>query len=301
VLLAEHETVQQACCRMGEHCSGSVLVVDDLQRLTGIFTGRDAVRTLAEGKNAEVTTLADAMTPNPITITPDCCAIDALREMSNRGFRHLPVVESGRIWGVVSRSDFMGMEIDRLDEGRSLVGVHPLNVLIIYGTTEGHTRKIAEWTATHIRECGHKVELRDSAMFASDSDFATSHAFIVAASVHQKQHQETVTAFVIAHRKLLNAKPSAFISVSLSAVLEEGQTEAQEYVDRFVSVTDWKPRMTLLLGGALRFTEYDYFQEQIVKFIVLKAGSAASAGRDREFTDWNTLASFVDQFLQAAA
>jgi CBS domain-containing protein len=116
LLLAEHETVQQACCRMWECRSGSVLVVDDLQRLTGIFTGRDAVRTLAEGKNAEVTTLAHAMTPNPITIAPGSRAIDALREMSNRGFRHLPVVESGRIWGVVLRSDFMRMEIDRLDE-----------------------------------------------------------------------------------------------------------------------------------------------------------------------------------------
>jgi menaquinone-dependent protoporphyrinogen oxidase len=44
-------------------------------------------------------------------------------------------------------------------------------------------------------------------------------------------------------------------------------------------------------------TEYDYFQEQIVKFIVLKGGSAASAGGDREFTDWNALANFVDRFL----
>ena len=106
---------------------------------------------------------------------------------------------------------------------------------------------------------------------------------------------------MIAHRKLLNAKPSAFISVSLSAVLEEGHTEAQKYLDRFVSVTDWQPRMTLLLGGALRFTEYDYFQEQIVKFIVLKSGGAASTGHDREFTDWNALAAFVDDFLEAAA
>jgi CBS domain-containing protein len=56
------------------------------------------------------------MTPNPITITPDSRAIDALREMNNRGFRHLPVIEGGRICGVVSRSDFMGMEIDRLDD-----------------------------------------------------------------------------------------------------------------------------------------------------------------------------------------
>ena len=44
LLLAEHETVQQACCRIWERRSGSVLVVDEQQRLTGIFTGRDAVR-----------------------------------------------------------------------------------------------------------------------------------------------------------------------------------------------------------------------------------------------------------------
>ena len=57
--------------------------------------------------------MAQAMTPNPITIAPDNRAVDALRE-SDRGFRHLPVVENGRIFGVVSRSDFLGTEIDRL-------------------------------------------------------------------------------------------------------------------------------------------------------------------------------------------
>jgi len=118
--LTERDTVQQACRHMFERGTGSVLVIDDEQRLTGIFTGRDAVRALAEGKNAEVTTLAQAMTPNPITITAASRAIDALREMSNRGFRHLPVIEHGKILGVVSRGDFKGMEIDGLDEEDSL-------------------------------------------------------------------------------------------------------------------------------------------------------------------------------------
>jgi CBS domain-containing protein len=84
--------------------------------LTGIFTGRDAVRALARGKDLSKTTLAQAMTRDPVTITPDCRAIDALRAMWDGGFRHLPVVEEGRIWGVVSRGDFKGIEIDRLDE-----------------------------------------------------------------------------------------------------------------------------------------------------------------------------------------
>jgi menaquinone-dependent protoporphyrinogen oxidase len=175
-----------------------------------------------------------------------------------------------------------------------------LNVLIVYGTTEGQTRKIAEWTATYIRERGHQAEQRDSAALKSDLDLETYDAFIIAASVHQEYHQETIINFVIAHLEVLDTKPSAFISVSLSAVLEGGGTEAQKYVDSFVSVTGWRPRMTLLLGGALRFTEYDYFQEQIVKFIVMKRESAASTGRDREFTDWNALAGFVDGFLETA-
>ena len=59
--------------------------------------------------------------------------------------------------------------------------------------------------------------------------------------------------------------------------------------------------MTLLLGGALRFTKYDYFQEQFVKFVVMKRGGDPSPERDHEFTDWNALADFVDRFLETAA
>jgi menaquinone-dependent protoporphyrinogen oxidase len=58
--------------------------------------------------------------------------------------------------------------------------------------------------------------------------------------------------------------------------------------------------MTLLLGGALRFTEYDYFQEQVVRFIVMKHSGDPSPERDREFTDWNALADFADGFLETA-
>lgn len=173
-----------------------------------------------------------------------------------------------------------------------------MNVLIIYGTTEGQTQKIATWTATRIREEGHRVGLVDSAALAADLKLEDFQAFIVAASVHQEHHQEAITNFVFAQHELLNTRPSAFISVSLSAAVEEEKSEAQKYVDRFVSVTGWRPQATLLLGGALRFAEYDYFQQQVVKFIVLKRSVSASSQGDQEFTDWAALADFVDGFLE---
>ena len=114
--LVGQTSVQEACRCIWEYRKGSVLVIDEEHRLLGIFTGRDAVRVLAEGKNAETTRLVEAMTPDPVTVTNATKAIDALRKISDHGFRHLPVLENGRLLGVVSRGDFKGMEIDLLEE-----------------------------------------------------------------------------------------------------------------------------------------------------------------------------------------
>ena len=106
---------------MHEHRVGAVLVTDEHGCLVGIFTGRDAVgRVLAAGKSATKTKLADVMTPNPTTMLPHKTPIDALRLMWDGGFRHVPLVESGKVAGVVSRGDFKGYEQDRFDEERQL-------------------------------------------------------------------------------------------------------------------------------------------------------------------------------------
>jgi CBS domain-containing protein len=60
LILSGQETVQRACQYMKQRRAGSVLVVDERQRLKGIFTGRDAVRALAEGNDPAATILAKA-------------------------------------------------------------------------------------------------------------------------------------------------------------------------------------------------------------------------------------------------
>jgi len=184
------------------------------------------------------------------------------------------------------------------DTGRSRLAA--MSILIIYGTTEGQTRKIADRTAQQAFRCGHEVSLLDSAQLPPGLNFHLYQAFIIAASVHQQCHQETITNFVAAHHKLLNTKPSAFISVSLSAVLEHAKGDAERYVDTFVNATGWRPTRTLLLGGAFRATEYDYFQQQIVRLVTNPSGKANNE-LEGEFTDWSALEAFVDEFLVVAA
>ena len=121
VALPPEATVKDACQRMRDRRIGAVLIIEADRRLVGIFTGRDAVhRVLAEGKNAARTTLAEVMTRDPNAMPPGNTAIEALRLMEDGRFRHLPIVDDGKVVGIVSRFDFSGIELDRLDEETGL-------------------------------------------------------------------------------------------------------------------------------------------------------------------------------------
>src|SRR5438067_3699886 len=96
--LPPHATVNEACRCMRDRGIGAVLVTEDDGRLVGIFTGRDAVhRVLAEGKSASDTKLADVMTRDPDTTPPVKTAIEVLRLMEDGRYRHVPIVENGKL------------------------------------------------------------------------------------------------------------------------------------------------------------------------------------------------------------
>lgn len=120
LIVSPETSVKAACEKMHQRRVGAVLVADATGVLVGIFTGRDAVRCLAERPNASQVPLAEVMTRDPCTMPPRASAIEALRLMTDGGFRHVPVVDQQRIVGIVSRGDFRGMEIDRLDEETGL-------------------------------------------------------------------------------------------------------------------------------------------------------------------------------------
>ena len=98
-------TVADAARVMKQKRIGALLVVEG-DRLTGIFTERDALfRVVAEGRDAETTHLCEVMTSNPRTIAPDRPFGHALHMMYEGAFRHVPVVENGRPLGMVSARD----------------------------------------------------------------------------------------------------------------------------------------------------------------------------------------------------
>jgi len=84
---------------------GAVLILDG-ERLAGILTERDVLRAVARGIRDDAV-VQDCMTTDPETIAPDDTTEHAATLMMHGGFRHLPVVEGGKVVGIVSIRDLM--------------------------------------------------------------------------------------------------------------------------------------------------------------------------------------------------
>jgi CBS domain-containing protein len=105
-------TVSEAARLMKHRNIGALMVVEE-DRLVGMFTERDALfRVLAAGLDAAETQLSDVMTANPQTISAASGFTVALQMMHDGRYRHLPVVEDGRVIGIVSVRDALGPELE---------------------------------------------------------------------------------------------------------------------------------------------------------------------------------------------
>jgi CBS domain-containing protein len=98
-------TVAAAVDILNQAKVGSVLVMDKA-RLVGIFTERDVLRRVVGGRRDPGTPLvADVMTRELVVMKPAASVQDAMRVVSERRIRHIPIVEGGKVLGVISQGD----------------------------------------------------------------------------------------------------------------------------------------------------------------------------------------------------
>lgn len=100
-------TVFDAVRKMVEHNIGSILVADG-DDIRGIFTERDYLRRIVlENRTSKTTRVDEVMTPKLVCVDPDRSVEDCLAIITQERIRHLPVMEQGRLVGIVSIGDLV--------------------------------------------------------------------------------------------------------------------------------------------------------------------------------------------------
>ncbi len=174
----------------------------------------------------------------------------------------------------------------------------PSRVAIIYATSEGHTLEVAGRIGDQLREQSFGV-----CTFEAGSPPPSLDGYdgvIIAGSVHVGKHDRVLVRYVEDHRDELDAKPNAFVSISMAAATPDTvhTDAAMKCVDTFIEQTGWHPDQVSLTGGMLAYTRYGFIKRKLMRHIAKTDNLETDTSRDWDHTDWAAVAAFTSAFIE---
>ena len=134
------ESIAEVAQRMREHRVGSVVVTDHDDRAIGILTERDMIRLAAAGSDASTAKVSEWMTANPDTVALSIEAHVAFARLAEHGYRHIPVVDDGKVVGIVSMRDLMRVAMIQPADAQAHDIPKGLEGVVVADTTVGDVR-----------------------------------------------------------------------------------------------------------------------------------------------------------------
>lgn len=165
-------------------------------------------------------------------------------------------------------------------------------IIIIYSTTDGHTKKICSRLFSIIEASNNDVLL----IPIEDENKIDPRAFdkiVIGASVHYGKHSPKVYDFVNKNREILNLKENAFFSVNVVArKAEKNQPETNPYLIKFLSQISWKPKELAVFAGKINYQKYSFFDRHMIRMIMWMTKGPTHPKTNIDFTDWDQVNKF---------
>jgi menaquinone-dependent protoporphyrinogen oxidase len=170
------------------------------------------------------------------------------------------------------------------------------STLIIYSSTDGQTKnicsRIGEFLSNDIP--AKIISLSD----ATKNDIEKYDRVIIGASIRYGKHRKELFEFIETNLDELNKKDNAFFSVNVVARKPEKNTpETNPYMQKFLLKTPWVPQKLAVFAGKIDYPKYNFFDKQMIRFIMWITKGPTSIKNTYEFTDWNKVDSFAKELI----
>ena len=166
--------------------------------------------------------------------------------------------------------------------------------LIIYSTTDGHTKMICERIKNFLND-GNLVELL-SLEDAKKVDLSNFEKIIIGASIRYGKHSKELYRFINLNKNILDQKKCAFFSVNVVARKPEKNTaETNPYINKFLKISKWRPNKIKVFAGKVDYPNYNFFDKYIIKFIMFITKGPTDTSQSYEFTDWSKVDDFSEE------
>jgi len=167
------------------------------------------------------------------------------------------------------------------------------HTLIIYSSTDGHTKTICERI---LNSFNNKTEIKIMSLDeATKFDLSTFNRIIIGASIRYGKHSKKLYKFITSNKNVLDQKQGIFFSVNVVArKLEKNTPETNPYIKKFLKISNWKPKKIGVFAGRVDYPNYGFFDKYIIKFIMFLTNGPTDTSQSYEFTDWSK----VDEFAK---
>ena len=165
-------------------------------------------------------------------------------------------------------------------------------ILLLFSTTDGHTRTICERLKQVVEEHGHCVTVC-SVDGHSNVDLSTFDKIVIGASIRYGRHSKAILDFIGGHLSLLESVPNAFFSVNIVARKpEKSAPETNPYMRKFLQRSAWRPRQLAVFAGRLDYPKYGFFDRFMIRLIMFITKGPTDPTLVFEFTDWGKVEAF---------
>ena len=169
-----------------------------------------------------------------------------------------------------------------------------MNSLIIYSSTDGHTKIICEKIRNNLKNSNNaKLVSLDQAI---DLDLSKFNKIIIGASIRYGRHSRDLYKFIKSNKDILEQKKTAFFSVNVVArKIEKSNPETNPYIKKFLKISNWKPGKVAVFAGKVDYPNYRFFDKYIIKLIMFITKGPTDTTQSYEFTNWSKVDDFAKE------
>jgi menaquinone-dependent protoporphyrinogen oxidase len=166
------------------------------------------------------------------------------------------------------------------------------SILIIYATTDGHTRKISQRLQQVIEQQNQQVKIV-SINDEADVDLTLFDKIVIGASIRYGKHSPHIYQFIKKNQLILESKPNAFFSVNVVARKpEKCQPDTNPYLKKFLKQIAWKPKQLAVFAGKIDYPKYSFWDRSIIRLIMWITKGPTDPKTVKEFTNWQQVEAF---------
>ena len=166
--------------------------------------------------------------------------------------------------------------------------------LIIYSSTDGHTKNICERLANFFNNTNTTKII--SLPEATKLDLTKFNQIVIGASIRYGKHSKNLYRFINSNKDILEQKNSVFFSVNVVARKPEKNTpNTNPYVKKFLKISKWKPKKIGVFAGKVDYPNYGFFDKYAIKLIMFLTNGPTNTSQSYEFTDWSKVDNFAGE------